>query len=171
MATLIYKWLMLFWLLPGTAQEQAKEVHPFHVSTTEIQHNAAEKTLEISCRIFTDDFEDALRKVYKAKADFSAPAMKTAMDELVKKYIPTHLQLSIDGKAAAIKVLGWEKESEAVFVYMEVDNVPSVKKAEVVNTVLFDLFDDQMNLIHFFVNGNRKSMKLTYPEKTAAFAF
>jgi hypothetical protein len=171
MATLIYKWLLLFWLAPGVSQEPAKDVHPFHVSTTEIQHNASEKTLEISCRIFTDDFESALSKVYKTKTDFSAPAMKTAMDDLVKKYIPGHLQISVDGKPVSLKVLGWEKESEAVFVYLEADNIPSVKKVEVVNSILFDLFDDQMNLVHFFVNGNRKSIKLTYPEKKAMFAF
>src|SRR6476661_2375693 len=43
-----------------TAQRGAGAPHPFHVSTTEINHNATDKTLEISCRIFTDDFESCL---------------------------------------------------------------------------------------------------------------
>ena len=32
-------------------------LHLVFVSVTEIEHNAKEKTLEISCKIFTDDFE------------------------------------------------------------------------------------------------------------------
>lgn len=175
MATLIYKWLFFFWLLPATPQEPAQAPstlpHPFHVSTTEIQHNATEKTLEISCRIFTDDFENVLGKIYKTKTDFSAPSMKATMDDLVKKYLPSHLQVTIDGKPAVIRVLGWEKESEAIYTYMEVADVAAVKKAEIVNTVLYDLFDDQLNLVHFFVGGNRKSVKLNYPERKASFIF
>ena len=64
----------------------AGRLHPFHVSTTEINHNATDKTLEISCRIFIDDFESCLSKQYHTKADLSAANVKTTMDTLVKKY-------------------------------------------------------------------------------------
>ena len=37
-------------------------VHPFYVSVTEINQNAAEKSLEISCKFFADDFEQTLEK-------------------------------------------------------------------------------------------------------------
>ena len=40
-------------------------LHPIFVSVTEIEHNAKDKTLEISCKIFTDDFEKTLRLTYK----------------------------------------------------------------------------------------------------------
>ncbi|MET0461971.1 MAG: DUF6702 family protein, partial [Chitinophagaceae bacterium] len=41
------------------------EMHPIHLSVTEINHNAADRTLEISCKIFTDDFEKVLAQNYK----------------------------------------------------------------------------------------------------------
>ncbi|WP_051010163.1 DUF6702 family protein [Pedobacter agri] len=59
--------------------------HPLHVSTTEVSFNQKDKTLEISCRIFSDDFESILAKNYKQKTDLSNPAMKNAMDEMVEK--------------------------------------------------------------------------------------
>lgn len=59
--------------------------HPLHVSTTEVNFNAKDKTLEVSCKIFSDDFEAILAKLYKQKTDLSNPNMKSAMDELVKK--------------------------------------------------------------------------------------
>ena len=39
--------------------------HPIFVSVTQIDHNATDKTLEISCKIFTDDFEQTLRQQNK----------------------------------------------------------------------------------------------------------
>src|SRR5690242_16715797 len=70
-----------------TVSSLKPEKHPFHISTTEINHNATDKSLEISCRIFTDDFETCLSKIYHTKADLSAASVKIAMDTLVKKYI------------------------------------------------------------------------------------
>jgi hypothetical protein len=40
--------------------------HPIYVSVTEIQHNAKDKTLEISCKIFTSDFEAILKSKTKS---------------------------------------------------------------------------------------------------------
>jgi len=145
--------------------------HPFHVSTTEINHNATDKTLEISCRIFVDDFESCLSKHYHIKADLTAASVKTNMDTLVKKYLSTHLQIKADGKAALIQYLGFEKEDEAVNVYFEADNIVTVKKVEINNFILHDLYNDQVNIIHVVVGGTRKSTKLDYPNKEAAFSF
>jgi len=36
--------------------------HPFYVSVTEISHNAKDKIIEISCKIFADDLEMTLTK-------------------------------------------------------------------------------------------------------------
>ena len=154
-----------------TAQPGAGVPHPFHVSTLEINHNATDKTLEISCRIFIDDFESCLSKQYHTKADLSAASVKTRMDTLVKKYLSTHLQIKADGKAVQMQYLGFEKEDEAVNVYFEADNIATVKRVEINDSILQDLYDDQMNIIHVVVGGNRKSTKLDYPNKEAIFSY
>jgi hypothetical protein len=154
MAASLFKWLMILVL---------NAIHPFHVSTTEINHNATDKTFEISCKIFTDDFESALAKQFHTKADLSAAAMKTAMDTLVKKYISNHLSINADGKAMIMRYLGFEKESEAVYVYLQVDNIPAVKKIDISDSILYDFYDDQISIIHIVVGGYRKSNKLDYP--------
>ena len=175
MVTSVNKWLSVsaFILLAGFIKNpiQITSHHPFHVSTTEINHNASDKTLEISCKLFTDDFESALVKQYHTKADLSAVNMKTAMDTLVKKYINGHLMLNADGKTLVMKYLGFEKESEAVYAYLQVDNVSSLKKIEVTDSILYELYDDQIGIIHFIVGGNRKSTKLDYPDTKAIFDF
>lgn len=168
MAAFLYKWLFIS-LFPANIFVAYQ--HPFHVSTTEINHNAADKTLEISCRVFTDDFESALTKVFNVKADFSNPAIKTTMDTLVKKYINGHLQLKAEGKLISLTYIGFENEKEAIYIYVQADNIGTVKKIEAVNSILHDLYDDQINIMHVVVAGNRKSTKLDYPAKEAVFSF
>ncbi|SDC79663.1 DUF6702 family protein [Pedobacter soli] len=139
--------------------------HPLHVSTTEVNFNAKDKTLEISCKIFSDDFESILARLYKQKTDLSNPNMKTAMDELVKKYLLSHLQVKANGKATTLNYIGFEIDHEATNIYLEVEKVSAVRSIEVNNTILYDLFDDQMSIVHIVKGATRKSSKILYPEK------
>jgi hypothetical protein len=139
--------------------------HPLHVSTTEVNFNTKDKTLEVSCRIFSDDFEAVLAKLYKQKTDLSNPNMKSAMDDLVKKYLLSHLQLKANGKAVAMNYVGFEIDHEATNIYLEVEKISAVKSVEVNDTILYDMFDDQMSIVHVVKGANRKSTKILYPEK------
>jgi hypothetical protein len=162
MVASLFKWLVLV---------AFNIIHPFHVSTTEINHNATDKTLEISCRIFTNDFETILEKNYKTKIDLTHPKDKAATDKIVSDYIMKHLQLKVDGKAVTLSYLGFEIDNDAVSAYLQVDNIASVKKEEVTNSLMYDLYDDQISIIHVIVGGNRKSTKLDYPDTVAKFEF
>jgi hypothetical protein len=185
MVSSFYKWLLF--LLPGSIfcfnetssyglslpplRWAGGPLHPFHVSVVEVNHNATDKTLEISCKIFTDDFEKVLAKNYNAKVDLINPPNKAAMDTLVKKYVFSHLSVSADGKPVKLLYVGFEREAEAVYSYVQADNIPSVKKIDMTNKLMHDLFIDQINLMHVIVGGNRKSTKLDYPETQATFSF
>lgn len=171
MAASVYKWLILPALAFTLTGLTGKPVHPFHVSVIEINHNAAEKTLEISCKIFTDDFEKVLAKNYKAKVDLINPPDKAAMDTLIKKYLFSHLTIRANGKPVVFDYLGFENDHEAAFGYIEVQNVPSLSKVDISTHIMYDMFDDQMNIFHVIVNGNRKSTKLNYPDRETAISF
>jgi len=54
---------------------------------------------------------------------------------------------------------------------MQVNDIPTITRADVTNSVLYDLFNDQTEIIHFIENGNRKSVKIDYPATVASFQF
>ena len=108
MASSVFKWLLIP-ILGLTTTAYVAAVHPFHVSVVEINHNAADKNLEISCKIFTDDFERILVKNYKTKVDLINPADRKAVDKLVSDYIKTHLIITADGKPVEMSYLGFER--------------------------------------------------------------
>lgn len=144
-------------------------VHPYYVSVVEINHNIADKTLEITCKIFTDDFQKALGKKYNTSVDLINPKDKAAVNNLVSDYVKSHLAIKTDGKAINFSFLGYEISEEAAFSYYEVANIPSVKIIEITNSILHDYIDKQINIMHVIVNGERKSTRLDYPKTTASF--
>lgn len=149
----------------------SKAVHPLHVSITEVNHNAGDQTLEISCKLFTDDFEKVLSNNYKTKIDLINPIDRQAMEKLVNDFIHKHLAIKADGKPVQFSYLGYEKDNDAIYSYFQVEKIPIVKKLEISNHILHELFTDQINLMHITVGGKRKSTKLDYPDKEAAFSF
>ena len=90
MTAMVYKWF-----LTGLVSF----FHPFFVSVTEMNHNAKDKTLEISCKLFADDFEKGLEQVYKIPVDITNPKDKKQTDQYISDYLKKHLQLKIDGKS------------------------------------------------------------------------
>lgn len=171
MASSVYKWLILPALALTLTGLTRKPEHPFHVSVIEINHNAADKTLEISCKIFTDDFEKVLARNYKTKVDLINPPNKAAMDTLIKKYLFSHLTIKANGRPVVFDYLGFENDHEAAFGYIEVPNVTTLSKVDISTNIMYDMFDDQMNIFHVIVNGNRKSTKLNYPDKETVISF
>ena len=146
-------------------------VHPFYVSVVEINHNGTDKTLEISCKIFTDDFQKALGKAYNTSVDLINPKDRTAVEKQISDYISDHLSLIADNKPVKFQYLGYEISEEAVWSYLQVDNITSIKNLDIVNKILHDYTDKQVNIMHITVNGGRKSTKLDYPKTSASFSF
>ena len=166
MASMLYKWLIVF-LLAGFNGSH----HPVFVSVTEIEHNANNKTLEISCKIFTDDFEHTLRKINNTRVDLLDAKIKPAMAKLVNEYVQKHLQIKADGKPAPLQFIGFEQQEEGIVSFYEATNIATVKKLEVTNTILYESKPQQMQIIHVTINGERKSSRLNNPEAVAGFGF
>jgi hypothetical protein len=162
MSGFLFKWLIIPFALLSFAGGDHR--HPIYVSVTEIEHNAKAKTLEISCKIFTDDFEKALRTAYKAHVDLLDPKEKAAMDKLVNDYVQKHLKVAVNGAPVTLKYLGYEKIEEGIYSYYQADNIASVKKIAVTDNILYEYKEEQLSLIHVIVNGERKSTKLNNPE-------
>jgi hypothetical protein len=162
MALLVHKWLFLVASLI---------VHPLFVSVTEINHNAQDKTLEISCKTFTDDLEKAIEKSSNVKIDLFDVKDKAVANKAISDYFRKHLVLKADGKAVQMDLLGFEREGDATWSYFQVSNIPSVKKIEADNNILYEASDAEINLMHVTVNKNRKSTKIDYPDVHAVFEF
>lgn len=174
MLLIVYQLILLFHTsvpVPNKIFNHEDAKHPYYVSVTELMHNKAEKTIEISCKIFTNDLETILRQNTKGYVDILHPKDKAATEKLIRDYIAKHLTINIDGKILQPEYLGYEIEEEATWSYLQIKNVPAVKKITLNNSILYDYKKEEINMMHVSVNGERKSTKVTNPESLASFEF
>ncbi|RYE35652.1 MAG: hypothetical protein EOP48_30235, partial [Sphingobacteriales bacterium] len=140
MALFIYKWCVVFALILPSAKPA---LHPYYVTVTEIEHNPKAQTLEVSCKIFTDDFENTLKTATGKKIDLLNSARREEMKPFVRKYIVEHLKIEADGKPVALDFLGYEPDEEGVIAYFESRNIKSVKSIRVINDLLYEFHPSQ----------------------------
>lgn len=159
-------------LLPASPPPRlAKSTHPFYVSVTEFNHNAKEGIIEISCKMFADDCENTLKQQTKTNVDITNPKDVKQLEKILNDYIQKRLQLKVDGKPVVLQWVGYEKENESVWCYLQVNDIKTVKKLEITNSLLYDLYNTQIGIMHATVGGSRKSIRINYPDKGARFDF
>ena len=175
MAAILYQFLFisLFPFLNSSTPDPISKTapHPFYISVTEVNQNAKDQTLEISCKMFADDFEQILEKNYKKELDISTEKDKPVFDKIIPDYMTKHLSFVIDSRPVHFTYVGYEKDKESVYCYLQIDKVPSVKKIDINNSILHDFNDTQINIMHVIINGHRQSTKLDYPNTAASFVF
>jgi hypothetical protein len=168
MAGILYKW---FLGLAVCLFFSGAVMHPIYVSVAEIEYNAKGKTLEVSCKLFTDDFEKALRSAYKTNVDLINPHNRAAMDKLINDYVQKHFTVTLDGRLVTLKYLGYEQIEEGVYSYYEATGIKEPKNIQIFNTLLYANQEQQMGLMHVTVNDSRKSTKLNNPDSRATLNF
>ncbi len=148
--TLLLGWKVLF--------------HPFYISLTDLRYNDTDKSIEISQKIFWDDLEISLSKTFNTKVDFINPSSPIKLEEMIEKYLLTHNEIVINGKKIPLKYLGYEIEEDAAWFYLEGKVSERPKSVEIKNTLLIGEFNEQQNLINFYLEKKPKSMIL-YKDK------
>ena len=144
-------------------------LHPFFVSVIDMKHNAKDKNVEISVRVFIDDLETVLKKNYNSTTDISTSTKDAAVNSFIAKYIQAKLQLTINGKQQTTKYIGYEIQKESAWIYVEVNDVATINSLSVKCNLLYDYQAKQSNIFNIKANGVEKNYKLDFPNETVAF--
>lgn len=151
--------------LSSFKNRSSRDVHPYHVGSVEFNYNQKSKTFEITGKFFLDDLENALKEKYGTVVHFNDVKYKGQINKLLQQYCNDYLKLKTDNKFLQVNYIGFEEDSEAVNIFLESQTTNPPKKVETAVSLLYNLFDDQMNIIHIIVNGKRQSEKLNYPNR------
>ena len=162
MAASFYKWLLVGIL---------GAFHPFFVSVTEINHNAKEKQVEVSCKLFLDDTEKTLKKQLGIPVELTNPKDPKKAQQMLSDYVKKHLIIKIDGKPVTLEFIGYEVEGASLWSYYQVNNIASVHKIEVSNNLLYEMYDTQISIVHAQVGADKKSTRVTNPDTNMSFEF
>ena len=136
-------------------------LHPFHVSVTDIIFKEDDESLQITHRLFIDDMEETLGDTFDISIDIIKEKGTQRLDSLLEIYIFNHFKLYVDGDKLESKYIGHEVEEEAIWVYSEVMDFDDTGKLKVTNKLMTDVFSDQSNLVHFDLNEEITSLRLS----------
>ncbi len=136
--------------------------HPIHTSTAEADYNRESKQLEVSLRVFADDFETALGDLAGKKISLEKTP-RAELDALTRAYLIEHfIVLTRDGTLAAQRLIGRELKDAAneLWLYFELALPPGVDGARIDYTVLRERFPDQLNSLR--VRDGPRQMTLVF---------
>lgn len=134
--------------------------HKYYVSVTQIDYVKEKKAIQITSRLFIDDFERLLQERYDDKIILATGKDETQIDSYIEKYIRSKLLIKVNGTYVKYTFLGKEYENDILYCYIEIENVENVKSFEVENRILFDIFSDQKNVVRTFINSKHKTFVL-----------
>ncbi len=154
------------------SQENCDETfHPTYVAVAEINYNYQNKYATLVCKTFTDDLELALQKQIGVKENFTSPDdIKKASSEITT-YVKSHLQIKINGRIVAYSFQNYQPVDNTIVSNFRIENINGISQFEITDTIFYELFDTQIQIIYVTVNGNKKFSSMHNPESKLSFAF
>mgnify|MGYP000958380453 CR=1 FL=1 len=148
--------------------------HRYYFSLSEMKVDTQKKSVELSCKLFTDDVEDALFKLNHSKVDLASSEKNKQVQLQVETYLHERFKIMINGSPVSLHLIGFEVENDVVWFYLEstlTSKASGTAKIKITNSLLYDFLPDQTNLVHITYNDKEQTEKLVNPEKEVEFVF
>ena len=116
--------------------------------------------MQISSRLFIDDLEKLLQERYDDNLRLEKTSKENQVDFYIQKYFQQKLVFELNGEKVILDFVGREFEDDMVYCYFEVLNVNDIKSLIINNRLLFEIFENQQNIVHFNINDKKKSFLL-----------
>ncbi|MFI1771679.1 DUF6702 family protein [Thalassobellus citreus] len=163
-----FKAIILFCSLSFFAFETA---HDYYISTTQIDYIEEKQSVQITSRLFLSDIESLLRQRYDKDITFGEELKPKNVDTYIESYLHEKISIKINGEKVNFTFLGEEYDYDIMKCYIEIEDVKSIDSFEITNTVLFDLIQEQQNIIKTKINSKQKSFILTINDPKAVLNF
>lgn len=143
--------------------------HDFHVSIAQVEYK--NRALQTTVRLFTDDLEAALEKECDCRIFLGTEREHEQANQYLREYIQKHFRLESPQQNGPEIILGKEVEMELTFVYIEYPMTKAPAFVKVTNSLLFELFSDQRNIVNLTVSEELESAFLTPKNPTETLTF
>jgi len=132
--------------------------HPIHTTLTEVALDAADGTMHFTIRAFADDFSAAVAKHVRKQrpADYVVP------DSDVVLYVTSAVSVEdASGKRAPVAWGSSRRTGDVVWVTFKVPSVRTLRGVKIASALLFELYDDQVNIVQTSAEGRHRSTLFT----------
>lgn len=145
--------------------------HKYYVSVTQLSYVKEKKAVQIISRIDVADLELTLQERYDKSIVMTTVDEKPMVDEYLKKYLNQKLDIKINTKDVAFNYIGKEYDNDLVVCYLEIENIDAINTIEISNSVLFELFPKQKNMVKTKINSKVNTLMFTKDDKNQYLNF
>ena len=162
------KYIIVLFILPLFA---FTSMHKYYLSLTQIDYNEKSKALQVTMNVFIDDFELTMNNTFNKQFNLNTKNELVDSEKFFNQYLQEHFKIKLEGQPISFNYIGRKYEGDVVFFYLEFEGVTDVKSIEIENTVLFEYFADQKNLIKLKIKGEFDSLLLTKGKRKGLLNF
>ena len=137
-------------LLLGALLAGELAAHPIHSTLTEVSYDSDGDRVEVLIRVFADDFGSAVGRAH--------PGQPTPM----ARYIASRLIIrDRRGQPIPLRWVEARRTDEVIWIRMRGTSPAGLRGATVRNELVFDLFDDQVNIVKARYRGEQHTLLFT----------
>lgn len=148
--------VILLFTISLTTASDTFAVHKYHTSLTRMDYNAEDKLIEITIQLFTHDLVPVLEKQQKSRIDLE----KTPdIDKILLAYL--NEKFILKDEKESVKTLNWvgkEIKVDLAYIYVEIPFEGSFENLKLNNSIFFESFAEQTNLVVFRFNDKKADL-------------
>ncbi len=115
---------------------------------------------EVTMKIFTDDFERTLNAEKSETIILKSGVQESDISYAIETYVRDNFKIWIDDRPITWRYVGAEIENDLSYVYFEFIQMENFKELRIENSILFDQFEQQSNVIDIEYKGRQQKMIL-----------
>ena len=139
------------------ASAHAAFSHPLHTTLTEVT-TLADGSVQIVLRAFIDDFSAAVTR----RATPPGMPIPTPADSAAARYLGETVVLTdAAGRPVRLQITGMRRTDDLLWITLRAPTLRSVAGARLTNRVLFERWDDQVNIVQTAIGARRQTLLFT----------
>jgi hypothetical protein len=146
-------WLAL--ASPALTSRQIAEAHPLHTSLAELSFNEQNAIVDVSIRVFADDFVAAANEWSRRAGDRSTGS------PLVGYALANFSLVDRSGRRIAMTSCGGKRVGDLMWLCFRGRMSSTPSGSSVSNNILFDKYRDQINIVQATYQGRKTNLLFT----------
>ena len=156
----MFKWINIVLFFSFTS---LGNMHPVHVSVSNLEYFKDKNKIELSIKIFEDDFRLLFFHLNEVEVDLRTESNYNRYKELIKAYFETHFILEANNEnALKLTIVNWKINDDAIWFNLAINVNQEVKYLKITNKMLLDLYFDQKNLLILETEGKEVGYQFDY---------
>jgi len=153
------KWVLLSALILLVSFNSS---HKFYLSVSEVTYSEDDHKIRLLTRLFIDDLDEVLMARYDIDSKLTTEFEHEMADFYLAKYLHSKLLLKINNQVIELKLLGKKVDNDQLVFFFEApyNDIEQLSSIFIQNELLMDRFEDQQNIVHYKIKGQKKSSML-----------